>query len=254
MLDVCAVSKSYGHSAVLHDVTMTIPAGEVAALAGPNGAGKSTLIHVVTGLVEPTAGQVIANGVRIGAGGHTGLGFCPDDLPMPELLTGHEYLDFAETLHGSRVGSHHRERLLECLRLDDAADRLIATFSHGMKRKLQLLAALLRVPSVLVLDEPLRGLDPESAALLRAVIHDFAAQGGAVLLSTHDLSSAQSIATRILVLQEGRLILDDDVARMNEEGRSIEDAFLDATGIGDSVARSSASFIDALARAERTRR
>ncbi len=254
MLEVRAVSKSYGTSAVLADVSFAIEPGEVVALVGPNGAGKSTLIHVITGLTKPTSGEVLADGVRIRAGGYTGIGFCPDDLPLPELLTGHEYLDFAEALHGSRVGDRHRQRLLECLRLDDAAGRLLSTFSHGMKRKLQLLAALLRGPSILILDEPLRGLDPESGALLRALIHDFAEHGGAVLLSTHDLPSAQTTATRFLVLQEGRLIVDDGVRELAEEGRSIEDVFLATTGIGESVARSSALFVGALARAERSRR
>ncbi|OIH99187.1 ABC transporter ATP-binding protein [Curtobacterium sp. MCBA15_005] len=254
MLDLQAVSKSYGRHAVLRDVSGTVNAGEVVALAGPNGAGKSTLIHIVTGLTRPSAGVVLVGGVPVSAGGHTGIGFCPDDLPMPELLTGHEYLDFAEALHGSRVGRRHRERLLECLHLEDAAARLVSTFSHGMKRKLQLLAALLRAPSLLVLDEPLRGLDPESAALLRALIGEFARQGGAVLLSTHDLASAESIASRMLILQQGRLRMDERVDAMTQHGRSVEDVFLEMTGIQESVARSSRLFIDTLARAERSRR
>lgn len=254
MLEMQSVSKRYGRTAVLDDVSATIHGGEIAALAGPNGAGKSTLIHIVTGLTKPSAGLVLVDGVAVTTGGYTGIGFCPDDLPMPELLTGHEYLDFAEALQGSRVGRRHRDRLLECLRLEDAADRLVSTFSHGMKRKLQLLAALLRAPDVLVLDEPLRGLDPESAALLRALIRDFAAQGGAVLLSTHDLASAQSIASRLLILERGRLLLDGQVDAMTQQGNSIEDVFLQTTGTRDSVARSSVLFIEALTRAERSRR
>lgn len=254
MLEMQSVSKRYGRTAVLDDVSSKIHGGEIVALAGPNGAGKSTLIHIVTGLTKPSAGTVLVDGVAVTTGGYTGIGFCPDDLPMPELLTGHEYLDFAEALQGSRVGRRHRDRLLACLRLEEAADRLVSTFSHGMKRKLQLLAALLRAPDVLVLDEPLRGLDPESAALLRALIRDFAAQGGAVLLSTHDLASAQSIASRLLILERGRLLLDGRVDAMTQQGNSIEDVFLRMTGIHDSVARSSDLFIEALTRAERSRR
>lgn len=254
MLEIRAVSKSYGRASVLSDVSAEIRGGEIVALAGPNGAGKSTLIHIVTGLTKPSCGSVLVGGVPVSAGGYTGIGFCPDDLPMPELLTGNEYLDLAEALHGSRVGQPHRDRLLECLHLGAAAERLIATFSHGMKRKLQLLAALLRAPDLLVLDEPLRGLDPESAALLRTLLEEFAARGGAVLLSTHDLASAQSIASRMLILQDGLVLLDGQVDTLTQRGASIEDVFLDTTGIRESVSRSSDQFISALTRAGRSRR
>ncbi|WP_242090339.1 ABC transporter ATP-binding protein [Curtobacterium sp. DN_7.5] len=253
MLEIDAVTKRYGRAVVLDSVTSRVREGEVAALAGPNGAGKSTLIHVITGLTRPTRGRALLDGVPVLAGRRRDVGFCPDDLPIPELLTGHEYLDLAEALHGTTLGRRHRRRLLDCLHLDAAASRLIGTYSHGMKRKLQLLAAVARRPRLLVLDEPLRGLDPESGALLRAVIRDFADQGGAVLLSTHDLASAQSIASRLLVLQRGKLLTDVDVDAIAGKGQSLETAFLEITGIGAAAARSSERFLDAIARADQWR-
>lgn len=253
MLEIDAVTKRYGRAVVLDSVSAEVREGEVVALAGPNGAGKSTLIHMVTGLTRATGGRITVDGVPVLAGRRVDVGFCPDDLPLPELLTGHEYLDLAESLHGTRIAPRHRRRLLECLHLEAAGDRLIATYSHGMKRKLQLLAALARGPRLLILDEPLRGLDPESGALLRAVIRDFADHGGAVLLSTHDLAAAQSFASRLLVLQGGRMLADTDAEEMAGRGQSMEAVFLDITGIGALAARSSERFITAIARAERSR-
>ncbi|MFZ7087518.1 ABC transporter ATP-binding protein [Curtobacterium sp. RRHDQ10] len=249
MLALRDVTKRYGRRTVLRSVTTEVHEGAITGLLGPNGAGKSTLLHLVVGLVVPDSGSITMTDVagrpvdRNGA-----VGFCPDDLPMAELLTGREYLDLVKGVRGVQVRPVVQDSLLRGLRLQHAADSLIATYSHGMRRKLQLIAALLHAPTVLVLDEPLRGLDPESTAIMTTLLRSYADRGGAVLLSTHDLLAADQLCDRVLVLSDGELRADQAITELRdaERGVSLEAGFLAMTGLAHEAGEATAEFFSGL--------
>jgi ABC-2 type transport system ATP-binding protein len=249
MLDVVDVTRDYGRSRVLDRVAFHARGGVMTGLLGPNGAGKSTLLHIVTGLLAPTSGTVRVDGSPVGSAEARGrLGFCSDDLPQPELLTGREYLDLVQGIRGLRVGDDTLHLLCTGMRLDGAIDRLIASYSHGMKRKLQLVAAVLHRPRVLVLDEPFRGLDPESSAIMKRLLRSYAADGAAVIVSTHDLLVAEQLCDDVVVLREGRVVLAGAVDELRGRGdRSLEDRFLAATGLDAASEESATIFFEGLA-------
>jgi ABC-2 type transport system ATP-binding protein len=249
MLDVADITRDYGRHRVLDAVTFRARGGALTGLLGPNGAGKSTLLHIVTGLLAPTSGTVLVDGAPNGTvAARRSLGFCPDDLPQPELLTGREYLDLVQGIRGLRVGDDVLHLLCTGMRLDGAIDRLIASYSHGMKRKLQLVAAVLHRPRVLVLDEPFRGLDPESSAIMKRLLRSYAAGGAAVIVSTHDLLVAEQLCDDVVVLRDGRVVLAGAVDELRGAGdRTLEERFLTATGLDTASEESAAIFFEGLA-------
>lgn len=250
MLEVDSVTKRYGGHTVLDAVSFSARAGAVTGLLGPNGAGKSTLLHIVTRLLRPGSGEVRIGGVPASEPAAQALvGFCPDDLPQPELLTAREYLDLVQGVRGLDVGDDALHLLCAGLRIDTAMDRLVGSFSHGMKRKLQLVAAVLHRPGLLVLDEPLRGLDPESGAIMKRLLRSYAEAGAAVLMSTHDLLVAEQLCDDVVVLRDGRLVLAEPVERLRlrEAGRTLEESFLAVTGLDTSSDASAEIFFDGLA-------
>lgn len=249
MLVATDISKTYGARTVLAGITFQVDEGELVALVGPNGAGKSTLLHILVGLLTPTGGGVyFGEGDRLVAGPEGRIGFCPDDLPQPELLTGAEYLDLVTGIRSLRRLPAAERALLDGMRLSDSLDRLIATYSHGMRRKLQIVAALLHEPDLLVLDEPFRGLDPESAAIVRTLLTVYAGRGRSVLVSTHDLLIAQELCDRVLVLNDGALVADAPMAAFDRpgEGHNLESSFERMTGIDVTARDSSRRFFTGL--------
>lgn len=235
MLRADAISKRYGSRTVLSDVSFEARAGEVTGLLGPNGAGKSTLLHVLIGVARPTSGTSSRTGAE--------PGFCPDDLPLPELLTAREYLGLVQGVRRVRIPDPAIELMASGLRLGGHLDALVGTYSHGMKRKLQLIAALLHSPHVLILDEPFRGLDPESGAIMRALITGYAGAGNTVLFSTHDLLLAQRLCHRVVVLGDGRVTAAGTVDEVIGEHADLESSFLAHTGLGELAAEAATQFV-----------
>lgn len=233
VLDAHALSKRYGRTTVLDEVSIAIETGTIHGLLGPNGSGKTTCLHLITGLLEPDTGTVLIGGadVRTPASRHL-FGFAPDDLPLPSALTGREYLALHDALRG-RDDRGHATELCELLRIDDALERPIGDYSHGMRRKLQLVTAVMHDPLLLVLDEPFRGLDPESAVTLRALLVAFARGGGAVLVATHDLLRAERDCTEVTILDGGAVVASGPPAELltqHPAARTLDDVFLDVTG------------------------
>lgn len=251
MLSAHEVVHAYGATAVLRDVSFDLEEGAITGLIGANGAGKSTLLHIIAGLVSPMGGAVILDETeRRHPRFADHIGFCPDDLPQVELLTGREYLALTAGLRRLPYNREAEAELLEGLRLQDAADRLVCTYSHGMKRKLHLIAALLHLPAVLILDEPFRGLDPESSAIMKGLLDRYAQQGNTVLVSTHDLLIAEQICDRVLVLGNGTILADAPVGALHahSEGETLETAFLRLTGLDTSTVGSERQFFSGLAK------
>jgi len=201
------LTKRFGRFVALDHVSFTVPPGSVTALLGHNGAGKSTLLQCLAGALRPDAGRAEIDGVSVNsAAGRTGIGFVAAGLALPDLLTGQEYLALIERLRNQRSSSRERRQLLATLRLRQAARRPISTYSLGMRRILEVAAAVQHRPTMLLLDEPFVGLDVQAAGLVKDVIGRISDAGGGVLLATHDLAVAGALADRSVVLAGGRVI------------------------------------------------
>ena len=230
------VSHHYGSHAALTDVRARVAPGRITCLLGPNGAGKSTLVHCIVGLITPTDGTISVDGEVAGSrNACEEIGFVYDDLPLPVNLTGREALDLLQ--------SSHREwdvtlvdQLTELLGLGDALDRLVAEYSHGMKRKLQVIGSLGHRPTVWVLDEPFRGLDPVATSVLSHLIAEFA-RAGTVLIATHDLLRAQQLADDVLVVDGGRLVGSGPLDQVLDGEVDLAARYLVLTGLDVVVAR-----------------
>jgi ABC-2 type transport system ATP-binding protein len=211
VIDFDGLSKTYGTAPAVDDLRFTVSEGCVFGFLGRNGAGKTTTIRMMMGLLEPTAGTVRIGGhdVRTAPEAAKAItGHLPDRPYLYEKLTGIELLRFVGGLHGlaAREAERRGRELLAEFRLEPQGGQLIETYSHGMKQRVALAAALIHAPRVLVLDEPMVGLDPEGALELRRLLQRLAASGTTIFLSTHSLPVAEELCHRIAIIDRGRLV------------------------------------------------
>lgn len=227
--------KSYRGVEAVRGVSFEVGGGEIYGLLGPNGSGKSTTLHALVDIIRPTSGYLEVCGHRSSTLQAKRLfGFIPDDLSMPETLSGGEFLLFVRRLYGVETTSR-MEALIEIFGLRGALHRLIEEYSHGMKKKLQITASLLHSPRALILDEPFRGLDPETVINLKRLLSIERGRGAGLLVATHDLSIAQRHCDRIGIISEGRVVaegaVDELLGRFDTD--SLEEVFLRASGLLD---------------------
>ncbi|KGF78283.1 ABC transporter [Massilia sp. JS1662] len=234
-LRLSGLSKSFGRPAV-DGLDLTVRRGELYALLGPNGAGKTTTLRMVTGLLAPDAGDVEVLGIDLArdpAGAKRGMAYLPDDPLLYGKLKPTEYLEFVAGLWGIRAqdAEPRARRLLDWLDLTKHAHELTEGFSRGMKQKLALAGALIHEPELLILDEPLTGLDAAAARQVKDLLVSHVEQGGTVILTTHILEVAERLAQRIGIIRQGRLIAEGTLAELRErtQGGSLEDVFLHLT-------------------------
>ncbi|HEV2719782.1 MAG TPA: ATP-binding cassette domain-containing protein, partial [Thermoanaerobaculia bacterium] len=207
---VHALSKSYGSTIALRDLSFTVPAGAIYGLIGANGAGKTTTLSILAGLLAPNGGQasILGTPVRTGAQdlAHD-IGFYSAQYPFFDYLTGREILTLAGQMHGlSRQSVEaHIADLLDLFDLDAAADHYVYEYSQGMRQKLGLASALIHAPRVLMLDEPFDGLDATAQYRLVATLRKIAGKGKAVLLTSHDLALVERVCDRVGILHDGRV-------------------------------------------------
>lgn len=228
--------KEYGSFVALADFSLDVRSGAVHGLLGPNGSGKTTCLYLLTGLVPPTGGTVAVAGIPItDKASRTKYGFAPDDLPMPSGLTGGEYLAWLDRLR-RRQDQARALQLVEAFGLQDSLWRPIGEYSHGMRRKLQVIGAIMHSPEVLFLDEPFRGLDPAAAVGLSTCIDVFKENGGAVVVATHDLLRAERDCDTVTILDKGQVIGTGEPTglRVSATGAAtLEAVFLARTGVTD---------------------
>jgi ABC-2 type transport system ATP-binding protein len=234
-LRLSGLRKSFGRPAV-DGLDLTVRRGELYALLGPNGAGKTTTLRMVTGLLAPDAGDVEVLGIDLArdpAGAKRGMAYLPDDPLLYGKLRPTEYLEFVAGLWGIRAqdAEPRARRLLDWLDLTKHAHELTEGFSRGMKQKLALAGALIHEPELLILDEPLTGLDAAAARQVKDLLVSHVEQGGTVILTTHILEVAERLAQRIGIIRQGRLIAEGTLAELRErtQGGSLEDVFLHLT-------------------------
>ncbi len=233
MLRINGVSKRFGKLVAVDRLELHVPAGTVHAFLGPNGAGKTTTIRMCTGLLRPDSGSIIVAGHDIGSDGVAArrqMAYVPDEPYLYERPTGREFLDFTSRIYGLDRPTY-QERLAEVsetFSLHSFLDQLAEGYSHGMRQRVVLAAALLHRPQLLIVDEPLVGLDPKHIRVVLKLLRDIADGGGAVLMSTHTLAAVEHIADRVSVMDHGRMVASGTVAELRG-GRAFEDAFLDLT-------------------------
>ena len=214
MITASNLTKRYGHHVAVDAVSFSCAAGSITGFLGPNGAGKSTTLRMLTGLTPPTSGSVTIAGSAYADLPNPGrlVGVMLDAAAQHPGRTGLESLRLAARLLG--MGRDRAGDMLERVGLADAADRRVGNYSLGMRQRLGIASALLGDPAVLVLDEPANGMDPEGIRWMRGLLHEFAAGGGTVLLSSHLLGEVQATVDRLVVIGDGRVVADDSLANL----------------------------------------
>ena len=233
MLSIRGVTKKFGSLTAVDDLTLELPAGHVHAFLGPNGAGKTTTIRMCTGLLRPDAGSVTIGGFDVATQGVDArklLAYVPDEPYLYDRLTGREFLDFTGRVYGL-ARDLYEERLAEVtaqFSLDSFLDQLSEGYSHGMRQRVVLAAAVLHKPKVLIVDEPLVGLDPKHIRIVLALLRSIADGGGCVLMSTHSLSTIEGVCDGVSVMDHGKMIASGTVASLKGDS-DLESSFLALT-------------------------
>ena len=254
MLELSGVVKRYGDFEAVRGLDLKVARGEIFGFLGPNGAGKTTTIRMVAGVLRPTAGRITIGGVDLALDPEAAkkkVGYIPDRPYLYEKLSGGEFLKFVAGLWG-RDGAEaeaRADRLLELFGLTEWKDELIESYSHGMRQKVLISSALIHQPELIVVDEPMVGLDPRSARLLKDLLRTFVEGGGTVFLSTHTLEVAEALCDRIAIIQGGTIIaagtMDELRGQAHAGGAHLEEIFLKVTG-GDVMADVIAGLREAL--------
>jgi ABC-2 type transport system ATP-binding protein len=231
--------KTFGTFTAVDGVSLDVDSGEIHGFLGPNGAGKTTTIRMIAGLLKPTAGRIVINGhdlAREPEAAKISLGFIPDRPFLYEKLTAGEFLRFHGGLYGMDGGDVGQKALemLELFELAEWEGELVESFSHGMKQRLTMAAAFLHRPRAVLVDEPMVGLDPRGARLIKDVFRRMSERGVAILMSTHTLEVAQEMCDRISIILKGRIIARGTVDELRQMAGSPDDhltpVFLKLTG------------------------
>lgn len=240
MIRLTNVSKSYAKSKTLavDDLSLEILDGEIFGFLGPNGAGKSTTIKMITGILSPNCGTIEVDGVNLAEHptlAKSRIGFVPDNHECYDTLKGIEYLNFIGTMYDVKpeVLKSRIEEYSQTFGLTDALPSLISSYSHGMKQKLMIIAALIHSPKVWILDEPLTGLDPQSAYQLKQLMRKHADAGNTVFFSSHVIDVVEKVCDRIAIINHGKLVAVDTLDNIRaDENVSLESIFLTITNDG----------------------
>ena len=252
MIRISSLTKQYGSFTAVDAINLEVPRGELFGFLGPNGAGKTTTLRMIAGILRPTSGTVEIAGVDIAANPRAAkmkLGFIPDRPFIYEKLTGAEFLRFVAGLYdqeGPQI-EHRSRELLALFDLEEWRDELVESYSHGMRQKLIISSAFVHRPEVIVVDEPMVGLDPKAARILKDLFREYTRRGNTIMMSTHTLEVAESMCDRIAIIQGGHIRACGTMADLRQnaaEGATgLEDIFLKLTG--ENAARELVDVLDA---------
>jgi ABC-2 type transport system ATP-binding protein len=241
MIAIHDLVKEFGTFRAVDGVSLEVPGGQIHGFLGPNGAGKTTTIRMIAGLLKPTAGRIAVNGHDLAKepeAAKASLGFIPDRPFIYEKLTAVEFLRFHAGLYGidgNGVGVRISE-MLALFELERWENELVESFSHGMKQRLVMSAAFLHRPKAVLIDEPMVGLDPRGARLIKNVFRHMSEHGVAILMSTHTLEVAQEMCDRISIILKGRIIAEGTVDQLRQlagsQDEQLTPVFLKLTGGG----------------------
>ncbi|MEO8946163.1 MAG: ABC transporter ATP-binding protein [Gemmatimonadaceae bacterium] len=237
MIELLGLTKRYGDFTAVRDINLTVNRGELFGLLGPNGAGKTTTLRMTAGILQPTSGRVGIGGVSMAddpVAAKAKLGFIPDRPFIYEKLTGMEFLRFVAGLYGQSgaIIDRRGEELLALFDLDGWKDELVESYSHGMRQKLIIASAFVHRPEVIIVDEPMVGLDPKAARLLKDLFRAYVDRGNTIVMSTHTLEVAETLCDRIAIVQHGSVAALGTMAELRTSGDAagLEAIFLRLTG------------------------
>ncbi|MBT3311234.1 MAG: ABC transporter ATP-binding protein [Desulfobacterales bacterium] len=238
MIELKNLSRKYGDFTAVENLNLFVPRGEIFGFIGPNGAGKTTTIKMMGGIISPTSGSIHICDINMEEKPEKAkmkIGFIPDRPYLYEKLTGMEFLKFINDLYSVDGNSFYKnaEEKLAMFSLSDWAGELIESYSHGMKQRLIFAAALLHNPELIIVDEPLVGLDPEGIKMVKDLFINLAKQGVSIFMSTHTLKIAEDVCHRVGIINKGNLIavgtIDELKQKTNTEKADLEEAFLTIT-------------------------
>lgn len=238
MISLQGVTKTFGRKVAVNGLSLEVAPGEFFALLGPNGAGKTTTIKLIAGLLRPTAGRILVCGLDVQERTIEAkrlMGYVPDQPFLYDRLSGLEFLNFVADLYGVDGAERRREmdRLVDLFSMGEYIRELVESYSHGMRQRVVLAATLLHRPKVILVDEPLVGLDPHTTRLVKEIFRRQARSGTSIFMSTHILSVAEDFADRIGIMREGRIAAlggMEDLRRQAGAGGRLEDVFFRITG------------------------
>jgi ABC-2 type transport system ATP-binding protein len=231
---VHALRKSFGAKEAVAGIELEIAAGSLAGLVGPNGAGKTTSLSMMTGLLRPDGGQVLVNGLDVWAdpaAAKAVIGVVPSEARLFERLSGEELLEYSGRLRGLPAAEARQRaaQLLDVLDLTADAKRLVADYSTGMRKKAALGCALIHNPAVLFLDEPLEGVDPVSADVIRRLLTRFVGSGSTVLFSSHVMELVEQVCDHVSIIDKGRIVVTGTIDQVRG-GKTLQQAFISLVG------------------------
>lgn len=246
MLELKNLTKVYAKSTVksVDDLSLTVRAGEIFGFLGPNGAGKTTVIKMITGVLPPTAGEIFFEGKPFSENKlniKKNIGYVPDDHAVYEKLTGKQYINFMGEIYSVplKERKERSEAFLSLFNLQGAVNDPIKSYSHGMKQKIVVIGALLHNPKLWILDEPLTGLDPQSAFSLKEQMRRHTAEGNIVFFSSHIIDVVEKLCDRVGIIAEGKLVDTGTIEELKERYKknTLEELFLEITAkkAGDGV-------------------
>jgi len=232
LLQIKGLWKSYGGTLAVADLSLSIKAGKIHGLLGPNGAGKTTVVKCIVGLLKPDKGEILVNGVEITSSESykSLIGYLPEDPALPEYLTVEEFLGYLARLRSVkpqeaklRVGE-----LMEIFSLTRLKHEFIGSLSKGLRQRVAVASAFIHKPKILILDEPFLGLDPEGQLKVKSMVKDIVKHGGAALISTHMLDTAERFCDTVTIIYMGREIVSGDVESIKQvaDANSLEEAFI----------------------------
>ena len=238
IIELAEVTKIYKNLKAVDSISLQVSEGVVYGFLGPNGAGKTTTLRMMAGILKPTGGRIVINGMDLSVnpeGVKKTTGFIPDRPYLYEKLTGNEFLRFIGGLYGLRPDSLLDKRiaeLLELFELSHWSDELVESYSHGMKQRLVMCSSMLHDPKVLIVDEPMVGLDPKGARLVKDIFRNEAKKGKTVFVSTHSLDIAQEVCSEVAIIQTGKIIATgspEDLKQQAGIDGNLENVFLKLT-------------------------
>jgi ABC-2 type transport system ATP-binding protein len=243
-IELKGVSKSFGTTKAVNNLNLTVQPGEIRGLLGANGSGKSTTMKIILGLLRPDSGNINVCGIDVRSKpieAKRYVGYVPETPFLYEYLSAAEYLDLVGVAYGlDRAERKERAgELLQALQLDKHVNEVMSGFSQGMRQKIALVSALMHKPKVLILDEPLNGLDPRSARIVKEILHRLADEGVSILFSTHVLEIADAICSKITIINNGSTIAEGTSQEIKTlaglKNSTLEDVFLKLTGSEDTA-------------------
>lgn len=229
------VSKTYNRSVkAVNDISFNVKGGEIVGFIGPNGSGKTTTMKMLTGIIKPDCGKIIVNGFNVRQEplkAKESIGYIADSPDMFLRLKGKEFLELIADIY--KVPSEERKKRISALTekfgLSDVLSSMMMSYSHGMRQKMMITAALLHEPPVWILDEPMVGLDPKSSFELKQLMRDHAKAGNAVFFSTHVLEVAEKLCDRVIIIKKGNLLYNGKLEDLENKNESLEKIFLELT-------------------------